>query len=163
MSKACLFIKALKRFIANLFSSLLFGPLAISMIILLIGCQRSIPIAVSLSETAQGLSITSDSIHLQWIQPIINIDSGYLPIQSYSIFIRIHSEDTLKNIEQWKFLKSIPASQGTSTTIFRSELGDTSIDFAIMAIDAGDSASVMESSLSPSAIPHSGWYLLGKS
>ncbi len=100
------------------------------------------------------LVINSEYIQLEWDPPPVNEEYDFLPVVSYKIYYRIHG------MNDWILLDLIPADQNPKYTVYHSDLGNGSYDFAISAVQISDSESQLHSSLDTSADPVGGWYII---
>ena len=100
------------------------------------------------------LVINSEYIQLEWDPPPVNEEYDFLPVVSYKIYYRIHG------MNDWILLDLIPAEQNPKYTIYHSDLGNGSYDFAVSAVQISDSESQLHSSLDISADPVGGWYII---
>ncbi len=99
------------------------------------------------------LIIESDHIDLEWDPPPPR-ESEVLPIVSYKIYYRIHG------MPYWRLFDIVPASQFPKRTIYHSELGNGTFDFAVSAVLQDDRQSGIHSSLDLDADPTGGWYII---
>ena len=104
------------------------------------------------NEPAQ-IVIDSEYIQLEWDPPSIN-EKDVSPIVSYRVYYRIHG------MTNWKLLDIIPAEQNPTYTIYHSEFGNGSYDFAVSAMTSDYRFSNLHSSLDLNADPIGGWYIV---
>ena len=104
------------------------------------------------NEPAQ-IVIDSEYIQLEWDPPSVN-EKDVSPIVSYRVYYRIHG------MTNWRLLDVIPAEQNPTYTIYHSELGNGSYDFAVRAITSDNRVSNLHSSLDYAADPIGGWYIV---
>ena len=97
--------------------------------------------------------IKSEYIQLEWNPPSVN-EKDVSPIISYIMYYRIHG------MKEWRRLDLIPAEQNPTYTIYHSELGNGSYDFAVRAITSDNRVSNLHSSLDYAADPIGGWYIV---
>ena len=98
--------------------------------------------------------IESEYIQLEWDPPPVNEQYDFLPVVSYKIYYRIHG------MTDWILLDLIPAEQNPRYTVYHSELGNGSYDFAVSAVQISDLESQLHSSIDMSADPVGGWYII---
>ncbi len=100
------------------------------------------------------LVINTEYIQLEWDPPPVDEEYDFLPVVSYKIYYRIHG------MNDWILLDLIPAEQNPRYTVYHSEVGNGSYDFAVSAVYLSDIESLIHSSLDTSADPIGGWYII---
>ncbi len=97
--------------------------------------------------------IDSEYITLAWDPPPVEEANPFQPVVSYKVYYRIHGMD------DWIFL-GVPADKYLEYTVFHSDLGNGSYDFAVSAVHVYDRESGLHSSLDITSDPTGGWYII---
>ena len=94
-----------------------------------------------------------EKVTLTWDPPLTGAIGALAPA-AYRVYYRLHG------VGSWSFLAEVPAGESPSCMVYHKDIGNGSWDFAVRAVTAAGSASLMHTSLDSTADPLSGWYVV---
>ncbi len=115
---------------------------------LLTACELPDWSALFKDQDQREITTSADEIVLEWDAP------PETAVAQYQVYVRNHGA------ANWQVMETIDAIPLPEYTVIYSTLGNGKYDFAVAAVSAEGISSAYHSSLDPTAMPETGWYLV---